>query len=87
MPRIADELIEELMVEISHEPRHASVYTVSANRPFVDVLAAGLLDETADDNLRLADYTILLPTRRACRALTEAFLRQRVKEPRLPCHF
>ena len=69
------------MVEISHEPRHASVYTVSANRSFVDVLAAGLLDETADDKLRLADYTILLPTRRACRALTEAFLRQRGGAP------
>ena len=69
------------MVNISHKAHRASVYTVSANRSFVDVLAAGLINETADDQLRLADYTILLPTRRACRALTEAFLRQRGGAP------
>ena len=69
------------MVKFSHKAHRASVYTVSANRSFVDVLAAGLINETADDQLRLADYTILLPTRRACRALTEAFLRQRGGAP------
>ncbi|MBE88288.1 MAG: double-strand break repair protein AddB [Rhodospirillaceae bacterium] len=69
------------MVNISQKARRASVYTVSANRSFVDVLAAGLINETADDQLRLANYTILLPTRRACRALTEAFLRQRGGAP------
>lgn len=53
-----------------------SVLTISADRPFVDVFAAGLLHETENDPLKLADYTILLPTRRACKALTEAFLRQ-----------
>ena len=69
------------MAENSQEASRPAIYTVSANRSFVDVLAAGLLAETADDQLRLVDYTILLPTRRACRALTEAFLRQRGGAP------
>ncbi|MGE4219874.1 MAG: double-strand break repair protein AddB, partial [Alphaproteobacteria bacterium] len=51
------------------------LYTIRAGLPFVDLLARGLLDETAGDPLRLSGYTVLLPTRRACRALREAFLR------------
>jgi len=42
----------------------------------VDVLAAGLLDRHGGDPLALADVTVLLPTRRACRTLREAFLRR-----------
>jgi len=53
----------------------AGVYTIAPEAAFVDALAAGILAETGDDKLRLLDYTILLPTRRACRALREAFLR------------
>jgi ATP-dependent helicase/nuclease subunit B len=51
------------------------VFTIRPDRPFVDVLARGLLADTADDPQRLADYQILLPTRRAIRALRDAFLR------------
>jgi ATP-dependent helicase/nuclease subunit B len=52
------------------------VFTIPAGLPFVDVLAAGILDKTSGDPLRLACVTVLLPTRRARRSLAEAFLRQ-----------
>ncbi len=53
----------------------SKVFTIRPDRPFVDVLARSLLAKTAGDPERLSDYQILLPTRRAIRALTEAFLR------------
>ena len=52
------------------------LYTIPPGVPFVDALAAGLLADAGDDPLALADHTVLLPTRRACRALREAFLRR-----------
>jgi ATP-dependent helicase/nuclease subunit B len=51
------------------------IYTIAPDRPFLAVLARGLLDRAGDDPLRLARMTVLLPTRRAARALREAFLR------------
>jgi len=57
-------------------PDTPRVFTIAPERPFVDVLAAGVLADHGADPLRLADVTILLPTRRACRMLREAFLRQ-----------
>jgi hypothetical protein len=50
---------------------------------FVDALALRLLSETAADPLALSNYTILLPTRRARRALSDAFLRQSDGRPLL----
>lgn len=50
------------------------LYTIPAGAAFVDALAAGVLAECSEP-LALARYTILLPTRRACRALREGFLR------------
>lgn len=52
------------------------VFTIPAGRPFLDLLAAGCLERWGGDPLLLSRATILLPTRRACRALAEAFLRQ-----------
>lgn len=52
-----------------------NLFNIPSNFPFVDALATTLLAETADDPLKLSRYQILLPTRRACRALQEAFLR------------
>ena len=52
----------------------ASVYTIPPHRDFVTALAAGLLDRFSDSPERLAPVLILLPTRRACRTLREAFL-------------
>src|SRR5438045_1163013 len=46
-------------------PRHA----------FVDALAHGLIDAYGGDRLGFADALVLLPNRRAARALRDAFLR------------
>ncbi len=51
------------------------VCTIAPAAPFVDELAAGLLDRYGDDGTSLSDVLVLLPTRRSCRALGEAFLR------------
>ena len=66
---------------MSRADRH--VFTIPAGIGFVDALAAALLAETAADPLMLAGYRILLPTRRACRALQEAFLRRSDGQPLL----
>ncbi|MCA0199530.1 MAG: double-strand break repair protein AddB [Proteobacteria bacterium] len=52
-----------------------AVFTIPARLAFVDVLARGILADAGDDPLALTRITVLLPTRRACRALREAFLR------------
>ncbi len=52
-----------------------SVFTIPPSFSFADTLANGLLEETKTNRHLLADYTILLPTRRACRTLREAFLK------------
>jgi ATP-dependent helicase/nuclease subunit B len=51
------------------------VYTIAPERPFLATLADGLLGMAVGDPMRLARVTVLLPTRRAVRALREAFLR------------
>ncbi len=53
----------------------ARVFTVPAGAAFADALVRGLWHEAGDDPLALADITLLLPTRRACRTVREAFLR------------
>ena len=52
-----------------------NIFTIAPNRPFLATLARGLLGMAEGDPLRLARMTVLLPTRRATRALREAFLR------------
>ena len=49
------------------------LYTITAGLPFLDALAAGLRHRTGAAGLSQA--RVLLPTRRACRSLGEAFLR------------
>ena len=51
------------------------IFTISPGRSFLDALATQVLVETTGDPLALGRYIILLPTRRACRAISEAFLR------------
>ncbi len=63
--------------------RAARLFSIPPGVSFADALAAGLLAETGGDPLALARYTILLPTRRARRALDEAFLRQSDGRPLL----
>jgi ATP-dependent helicase/nuclease subunit B len=52
------------------------VFDIPSGVSFVDALADGLMRQAEGDALRLAAMTVLLPTRRAIRALTEAFLRR-----------
>ena len=66
-----------------------TVYTVSPYEPFVDALAGGILSGRVvpldpGDPLALSRLTILLPTRRACRALGLAFLRATPGQALLP---
>jgi ATP-dependent helicase/nuclease subunit B len=52
----------------------AGLFTIPAHRPFLPDLAAGLLARAGGQPLALARMLVLLPTRRAARALAEAFL-------------
>jgi ATP-dependent helicase/nuclease subunit B len=51
------------------------VYTIPAHRSFSDALAAGMIAAYGGDPLALARGRILLPTNRAVRTVTEAFVR------------
>lgn len=55
--------------------RDSRICCIPTGVSFVDALAFGLMRETAADPLSLSAITILLPNRRACRAVQEAFLR------------
>ncbi|QQP87960.1 double-strand break repair protein AddB [Skermanella sp. TT6] len=63
----------------------AQVFNIPSGVPFVDALATGILARVEADGgpLALAGYTVLLPTRRACRTLREAFLRLSGGAPQL----
>ncbi|MGE4562233.1 MAG: double-strand break repair protein AddB, partial [Rhodospirillales bacterium] len=63
------------MTYIRQSSAKASIYNIPAGWPFVDALAAGIRARTGDDPAELARVTVLLPTRRACRTLRDAFLR------------
>lgn len=59
------------------------LYTIPSGFSFVDALAQGLLERTGGDQAALAAHQILLPTRRGCRSLRDAFLRQTGGKPML----
>ncbi len=54
--------------------RSVDVFSIDADQPFLKVLARGILEKTGNDPLKLADYTILLPTKEACHALRSVFV-------------
>lgn len=58
-----------------------TVTTIPAGLSFTDTLAKGLIADVAKSPATLATYLILLPTRRACRSLQDAFLRQSEGKP------
>jgi ATP-dependent helicase/nuclease subunit B len=61
------------------------IWNIPSQIPFLDALAAGLIERTGGDPVALTKITVLLPTRRACRSLRDAFLRQsRAKALLLP---
>lgn len=51
------------------------VYSIAAHRGFADALVAGLAPRYGQGELGLARLTLLLPSRRAVRTVTEAFVR------------
>lgn len=51
------------------------VYSIAAHRGFADALVAGLIPRYSEGELGLARLTLLLPSRRAERIVTEAFVR------------
>ena len=57
------------------QPGDPLVYTIPAHRSFADALASGLIAAYGGDALSLARGRILLPTNRAVRTVTEAFVR------------
>ncbi|MEQ1497971.1 MAG: double-strand break repair protein AddB [Novosphingobium sp.] len=57
------------------ERRPPHVYSVAAHRGFADALVAGLIPRYSDPQLGLARLTLLLPSARAQRIVTEAFVR------------
>ncbi|MBB2156994.1 double-strand break repair protein AddB [Gluconacetobacter diazotrophicus] len=61
----------------------SDVVTIPPHVPFLDAVATRWMAEIADDPQRSGDGLILLPSRRAARALTEAFLRHADGRPML----
>ncbi|MGF7153208.1 PD-(D/E)XK nuclease family protein [Novosphingobium gossypii] len=51
------------------------VYSIAAHRGFADALVAGLIPRYSKGELGLARLTLLLPSRRTVRTVTEAFVR------------
>lgn len=63
------------MARKADEESGMRVHSIPAGAPFADLLAHGLLADFCPRPEDLADALVLLPTRRAARALREAFLR------------
>lgn len=59
----------------------AHVFTIPADKPFALTLAQSLLDAYGDDFVALSQVQILLPNRRSCRTVAEAFLAARQGQP------
>ena len=59
------------------------IFNISASNCFVEALASSLLNDYRNRELELADVLILLPNRRACRSLADAFVRLQGMKPTL----
>ena len=55
--------------------RGPQLYSIAAHRGFADALVAGLIPRYREDGFGLARLTLLLPSRRTVRTVTEAFVR------------
>ncbi len=55
--------------------RGPNLYAIAAHRGFADALVAGLIPRYAEPDFGLARLTLLLPSARAARTVTEAFVR------------
>ena len=63
------------MAERPATPSAPKVYSIAAHRGFADALVAGLVPRYRDPDLGLARLTLLVPSTRARRTITEAFIR------------
>lgn len=63
------------MAESSQTESGPQVYSIAAHRGFADALVAGLLPRYGENDVGLARLTLLLPSQRAIRTVTEAFVR------------
>ena len=60
-----------------------NIYNIPLSCAFLDVLAERFLKEYQDNPLELSDVLFLLPNRRSCQSLAEAFVRQQGLKPTL----
>lgn len=58
-----------------------NIFNIRLSSPFWDTLAEIYLNEFAEDNLTVASSLFLVPNRRACQALTAAFIRKQGLRP------
>jgi len=63
------------VTEEAARSRHPQVYSIAAHRGFADALVAGLVPRYSEPGLGLAHLTLLLPSSRARRTVSEAFIR------------
>ncbi len=54
---------------------HPQIYSIAAHRGFADALVAGLVPRYSEEGLGLARLTLVLPSSRAARTVSEAFVR------------
>jgi ATP-dependent helicase/nuclease subunit B len=62
-------------VSAGHHSEFPRIYSVAAHRGFADALVAGLIPRYREPGFGLARLTLLLPSQRAVRTVTEAFVR------------
>ena len=62
-------------------PKSPRVFTVAPDKSFLDSVAQGVLAEAAGDQLKLSDYTILVPNRETRDLLRQAFMEQQGGKP------
>jgi len=64
----------------------SEVYTIPPYQSFLDSVARGILDQTGNDPLKLADYTILVPDHDTAAALRQALMEQLQGKPNIMPH-
>lgn len=63
------------MAESGQKPTRSEIYSIAAHRGFADALVAGLVPRYAEQDFGLARLTLLVPSSRAARTISEAFIR------------
>ncbi len=58
-----------------------NIFNIRLSSPFWETLAALFLDKNSTNNLEIASTLFLVPNRRACQALTAAFIRKQGLQP------